>query len=327
MFDQLSLFEYLTETDENPPREEPEAVEHAPRLATLPKSADAPAQSMAHRGTDSLSFIETSVQCSVVSRSTPVKRGVAAADGSEEIERIFHLEQALDQALQYLEELRARVKHQTILEEQVALTEDYAYVQYQAIARLKADLSDHKDIIQHREKAITDLESDKSLAQTNLLSLQQDQLGLRQENAQWKNACQELQQECDRQHRKMVTLEEENTAMQEQILQQARQANEQETAVQYWKDQYTTLQQHVSQIKQVIDAEALQDNENSQPTINLLQLRELLNLLTLRDEAEPRDDSHALSMANLSSYSIPDFLIRRYRHRSIEPSTAEPDKA
>lgn len=335
MFDQLCLFDYLTETDEDHPHECRESVKPA-TLESSQESAD---------DSTSCQIIESPVAShpALVNVQLPSRlSGIATVDstqsiiesqvaivrsGSDETERIFHLEQALDQALQYLDELRARVKHQTALEEQVALTEDYAYVQYQAIARLKADLEDHKEIIKHRERSITALESDKNLAQTNLLSLQQDQLSLRQENAQWKNACQELQQECDRQHRKMLNLEEENAAMQEQILQQARQANEHETAVQYWKDQFNTLQQYVSQIKQAIDLNLSGGAEKGQSVINAMQLRELLNTFIPKDELEHTGDADTAGTSNRYIYNVPDFLIRRYRYRSVESSKPEPDQS
>ena len=227
-------------------------------------------------------------------------------------ERIFHLEQALDQALRYLDELNTRVKHQAILEEQVTLTEEYAYVQYQAIARLEEDLANNKEMIDQRNLTITALESDRALAQTNLLSLQQDQLSLRQENAQWKNACQELQQECDRQHRKMMALEQENTAMQEQILQQARQSNEYETAVQYWKDRYTSLQQHLHAFQDILEEKMNSPNLEAM-NADISNFLVYIQSIGTEETVEPNVDT--LSASNLNSFSIPDFLIRRYRHR------------
>lgn len=242
---------------------------------------------------------------------------------SEEQERIFHLEQALDQALHYLDELNARVKHQAMLQEQVMLTEEYAYVQHQAIARLQDDLSDHKEIIAQRNLTISTLESDISLAQTNLLSLQQDQLSLRQENAQWKNACQELQQECDRQHRKMQSLEQENAAMQEQILQQARQANEHETAVQYWKDRHTSIQQELKDLQQTLEVKVgSSDHDYDDSDISNV----LMRLQAMCQEQPEQMDNISLSTPNLHSFSIPDFLIRRYRHRGPGPSKPQKDQ-
>jgi len=63
-----------------------------------------------------------------------------AQDGSLDIRlvtRICHLQQALDQALDSLEELRSRVQNQSLLEFQLAETEKFASVQQQAIAQLQ----------------------------------------------------------------------------------------------------------------------------------------------------------------------------------------------
>lgn len=240
---------------------------------------------------------------------------------SDEQQRILQLEQALDQALQYLDELNVRIKHQSILEEQITLTEEYSYVQYQAIARLQEDLAQHKTIIDQRNQSITDLASDRALTQTNLLSLQQDQLSLRQENAQWKNACQELQQECDRQHRKMLALEQENTAMQEQILQQARQSNEHETAVQYWKDRYAALQQGLLDIQALLE-ERLNKITHSTESGDLLS-NILVRLQAIGKEGKKHNDNATFSTPSLHSFSLPDFLIRRYRHQSTDSSKSK----
>ncbi|MEB3359935.1 MAG: hypothetical protein VKK04_24630 [Synechococcales bacterium] len=61
----------------------------------------------------------------------------AQARQTQQDYRIYQLEQALEQALIYLDELRQQVRHQHDLETQLAITEEYAYVQQQAIACLK----------------------------------------------------------------------------------------------------------------------------------------------------------------------------------------------
>ncbi|NJO51119.1 MAG: hypothetical protein HC840_18615 [Leptolyngbyaceae cyanobacterium RM2_2_4] len=52
----------------------------------------------------------------------------------QRVTRIYHLEQALDQALACLSDLRMQLQNQEILEAQLATTEEFAYVQQQAIA-------------------------------------------------------------------------------------------------------------------------------------------------------------------------------------------------
>ena len=246
-----------------------------------------------------------------------------ALEASDDDQRIYHLEQALDQALLYLDELGMRVKEQRILEEQLASTEDYAYVQYQAIARLKTQVREYQERIAQNDEVLLLQEEDKALMQTNLRLLQQEQLSLRQENAQWKQACQELQQECDRQHRKVEALEQETKAMQEQILQQARQSSEQETAIQYWKDRYTLNQRYLKQLQEII-AMKLDDSKgkNEAGVSELVDLLEMMNSLDFhQDETLPH--SEPLSSPQLNALTIADFLIRRYWHRSKSRSDSD----
>lgn len=82
----------------------------------------------------------------------------------ERLTRIRDLEQALDQALACLSELRSNVRDQTILETQLASTEEFASVQQQAIAQLKRQLADQQKALdaqiletQQRDQAIQEL--------------------------------------------------------------------------------------------------------------------------------------------------------------------------
>jgi chromosome segregation ATPase len=61
--------------------------------------------------------------------------------------RIHHLEQALDQALSCLEEMRLKVQEQGMLESQLAATEKFACVQQQAIARLRLRIKQQQQVI------------------------------------------------------------------------------------------------------------------------------------------------------------------------------------
>ncbi len=62
--------------------------------------------------------------------------------------RVQQLERALDQALICLEELRQRLREQSLLETQLAVTEEFAGVQQQAIARLKVRIQHQRQVIQ-----------------------------------------------------------------------------------------------------------------------------------------------------------------------------------
>ncbi|HEY9660780.1 MAG TPA: hypothetical protein V6C65_20170, partial [Allocoleopsis sp.] len=80
------------------------------------------------------------------------------------IARIEQLEQALDQTLAHLDELREQLKEQTFLENQLATTEEYANVQQQAIARFKLQIAEQQQVLdtqiletQQRDQAIQEL--------------------------------------------------------------------------------------------------------------------------------------------------------------------------
>jgi hypothetical protein len=65
------------------------------------------------------------------------------------VQRVCLLQQALDQALGSLDELKAQVKDKQWIETQLASTEKYANVQQQAIAHLKQQLSQFVEVQNH----------------------------------------------------------------------------------------------------------------------------------------------------------------------------------
>lgn len=66
----------------------------------------------------------------------------------DRVARIYHLEQALDQALLCIEELRVKVRDQGILESQLAMTEEFASIQQKAIARLQMQLQQQQRVLE-----------------------------------------------------------------------------------------------------------------------------------------------------------------------------------
>jgi DNA repair exonuclease SbcCD ATPase subunit len=97
----------------------------------------------------------------------------------ERTNRICQLEQGLDQALACLEDLRLRVQNQELLEAQLALTEDFAAAQHQAIARLKRQLHQQQQAIeaqaaetQQRDQAIKELQAALDLKQQRVVELE-----------------------------------------------------------------------------------------------------------------------------------------------------------
>jgi DNA repair exonuclease SbcCD ATPase subunit len=86
------------------------------------------------------------------------------ASDQEKVTRIYHLEQALDQAIQCISDLKAQVQDQQVLESQLANTEEFAYVQQQAIARLKLQIAEQGQALeaqiletQQRDQAVEEL--------------------------------------------------------------------------------------------------------------------------------------------------------------------------
>lgn len=65
------------------------------------------------------------------------------------VQRVCLLQQALDQALSSLDELKAQVKDKQWVENQLASTEKYANVQQQAIAHLKQQLAQFAEVQNH----------------------------------------------------------------------------------------------------------------------------------------------------------------------------------
>ncbi|HEY9805943.1 MAG TPA: hypothetical protein V6D04_05205, partial [Candidatus Obscuribacterales bacterium] len=313
------------------------------------------------------------------------------------LERISLLEQALDQALASLDDLKLQMRDQQVLEHQLAATEDFSHVQQQAITKLKLQLTQQQQVLEARiaeaqaqnqtfqelltatetlaqsqqtelerlrsqivqdraevqvqqkrlEKQLGDLqivleeqqqhvldrEAQALAARTQAASLEvqlaeaqqqieslythlnqrqtafshletqleqaysaleehQDWLGqahqaealvveqqttinaLQQDlvmahgkiealetqvakqvmlQAKLQQACQELEAERDRHQTRVGALEQQATEMQEQILKQARQGHEYETAVQHWKDRYSESQRQARQLQEHLD--------------------------------------------------------------------------
>ncbi|WP_088890407.1 hypothetical protein [Leptolyngbya ohadii] len=145
----------------------------------------------------------------------------------ERTTRIHHLEQALDQALVYLEEMKVQVQEQSLLETQLAATEEFSQVQQQAIARLKLQLAEQQQSLeaqvletQQRDQAIQELlqaiEGMTRLQQQEVerlrLRLSQDQLENQNQRQRLAKQIQDLQNALDSRQQRMVELESETLA-------------------------------------------------------------------------------------------------------------------
>lgn len=145
----------------------------------------------------------------------------------ERTTRIHHLEQALDQALACLDEIRIQVREQSILEKQLAATEEFSQVQQQAIARLKLQLTEQQQALetqrletQQRDQAIQELlqsiEGMTRLQQQEVerlrLRLAQDQLENQNQRHRLAKQIQDLQDALDSRQQRVVELESETLA-------------------------------------------------------------------------------------------------------------------
>ncbi len=140
----------------------------------------------------------------------------------EQLSRIYHLEQALDQALLYLDELRVQVRDQGILETQLATTEEFSSIQQQAIAQLKLQLERQQQATEMYRAGMGDrdqifaqlIERINTAAEEHSATLDQFQQRLdtdRNETAahyrRFERTIKELQSELENRQRQILTLE------------------------------------------------------------------------------------------------------------------------
>jgi chromosome segregation ATPase len=97
----------------------------------------------------------------------------------QRLRRIEQLEQVLDQALAFVSELQGRVQDMDLLETQLAMTEDFANVQQQAIVRLKRQLHEQQSTLeaqdaelQARDQALRELQQMLDLRQQEITGLE-----------------------------------------------------------------------------------------------------------------------------------------------------------
>lgn len=338
------------------------------------------------------------------SESVMTEVGELRSQVQGQIERIHHLEQALDQSLAFQEELRSQLANQQFLESQLASTEEIANIQQQAITQLKQQLaqqrqllaaqqgeveqgqhlgnasrlsasSQTKDSLLHQRGVIPDASSSVQLSlldQINLPELMQRlaereasvhqletelhraHIALQEQQAlidafqtftvrrsagdladisldgelftayckiqeletqlskqttsqvMLQHTFQELEQIRDRHQSRIAELETQTAVMQEQILKQAQQSSEYETAVQHWKDRYQSLQSYLTQIKHLLE----QTLPN--PPAPIAELLTTLQTVTSNTTEEPA----VPPVSRSPRIDLPDFLIRRHRYRT-----------
>jgi chromosome segregation ATPase len=251
-----------------------------------------------------------------------------------QMERIWQLEQALDETSKIADGFKLQLVQQGFLERQLAATEEIANIQQQAIGQLKQKLIVLEQKIgeaQERDQAYQGLldaaetfaknrqidlllqlpevsESQIDTLKQQLTDLEAQLAKRTATQALLHQACQELEGDRERNLTRITELEQQTAEMQEQILSQAQQASEYETAVQHWKDRFQTAQDKVAQLRALLEqgdlpAAVVEVLE----AIQALAPPERLGRQAAVSNAYPNQD---LKM------DLPDFLTRRrYRNR------------
>jgi chromosome segregation ATPase len=233
--------------------------------------------------------------------------------------RIRALEQALDQSLGSLAELRSQSVNQQFLEQQLASTEAFANVQQQAIHQLKLQFAQEKaalaaEIQQLREQEPRQLELLPSVtepvrpAEEPLDPVSSQQMT----QAFFQQAFQELESDRQQSQHRIAELERQAAEMQEQILSQAQQASEYETAVQHWKNRFYVLQDQLQVLKRLL---------LKNPVILSDEIQTLLATLMTPPTSEPRRTEPLPRVSPLNQtqkLDVAEFLARRriYRRNS-----------
>jgi chromosome segregation ATPase len=196
-----------------------------------------------------------------------------------------------------------------------------------SLSQLAAQLEQAKTALDQRQSPQVTLPPiAPSVANPDLNKLQQElalskvkteelgiQLAKRTESqARWQHHYYEVQAERDRYQSRLADLEQQTAEMQEQILQQAKQSSEYETAIQHWKERHDASQQHLAQIKALIEQAADQQGGTNAESMQAL-LTELLAaiqgaIVAETPEVVPLSPNRS---SRFHALDLPNFLIRR----------------
>ncbi len=150
----------------------------------------------------------------------------ARSQSHSQIERIRHLEQALDQSLASLNEVRLQVVDQQLLEAQLASTEEISNIQQQAIARLKLQLAQQQQALdlqfsetQARDRTLQDLLSTmETLTQAQQQELEQLRRQIAHDRVEVQAYQQRLEDQLDRLQIDLHTQQARTQALESQSL-------------------------------------------------------------------------------------------------------------
>jgi hypothetical protein len=255
------------------------------------------------------------------------------------LERVRQLEQALNQALASLTELEIQAQHHRFLETQLAEVEAFSHIQQHAIAKLhqhQQTLEQQIHDLEARERYYQELlATGKGMTGTTLATAQADSAAPRSLNVptqeqvvhfSLQHFCQELAVERDMYRNQVSNLECNVAELQEHILKQDQHAQEQETAIQHWKDRANANHRYALHLKGLLEQIILeksveQVSSSSAPgdvaTSNLTILEPNALLPTLLAAFQPNlssDSPPPLDPPLASTPELPAFLIRRRRH-------------
>lgn len=208
----------------------------------------------------------------------------------------LHLQEAQKQIRRLYRELNDR--HTAINELEARLEGDFAIDQSADPSLNSFALMQTSDPAQSLQK-VEELESQVVKQMATQALLQQ--------------ACQELELDREQSQTRIAELERQAAEMQEQILSQAQQASEYETAVQHWKDRFHSTQDKVAQLKELLE------NDLSHESPELAEIFAAIQAAsTIAVEPANRSGGRTDSFNEDLKIDLPDFLTRRrtYRNRS-----------
>ncbi len=209
----------------------------------------------------------------------------------------LHLQEAQKQIRRLYRELNDR--HTAINELEARLEGDFAIDQASDSSLNSFALTQTSNSTQSSLQKVEELEAQivKQMATQALLQ----------------QACQELELDREQSQTRIAELERQAAEMQEQILSQAQQASEYETAVQHWKDRFYGTQDKVAQLKELLETDSADESPELAEIFAAIQAASTIavepsNQLTGRTDSFNED----------LKIDLPDFLTRRrtYRNRS-----------
>lgn len=153
--------------------------------------------------------------------------------------QIHQLESELEERQHTLEDLEARLQRATTM---ILTHQDMI----NALQAAQGSESNKNKVIQGLSKTLLN-------TQNKLQDIEASYANQHVQQAKLQHYTQEIEERSRQQQIRIHTLEQQVAEMQEQILHQAQQAREQETAVQHWKDRYYTSEQIIDQLRSVVE--------------------------------------------------------------------------